>query len=158
MDTGVPQPHILNYYNCNVDTIWIMGAVVIGMIISILFLKIMLWNAIYRHFGECYPMGRLFGSGAVAHCDATTPHSTEETFVGSIASSTSPYPSLHQIVFRPLYDTIRYTLYQMQIIWITIQFRILEHWKHADRTILDMHETVDHMRRVVYDEYIRSYL
>ena len=150
-DEGV-TPHILNYYNYNVDTIWIMGMVVFGMIISIVFLKIMLWNAIYRHFGEYYPMGKMFGSSAVAHIRNTVHH--EETFVGTSASASANYPSLNHLTFRPMCDIIRHLYMGM----ITIQKRVVEYWKHADRTILDIHDTVGHMRNTVYNEYIRSYL
>ena len=156
------NPNILNYYTCNVDTIWIMVMVVICMITSIFFIKIMVWNAIYRHFGECYPMGRLFGRSAT-HCNASPsvqnslPHLRKETFVGSDSDPAS-YPSIHHIVFRPLYDMILNILFRLQTGMTTIRNRILEHWKQADRTILDVHETVEHMRNAFYHEYIRSYL
>jgi hypothetical protein len=97
-------------------------------------------------------MGKMFGSNAVAHIRNTIPH--EETFVGSSTGASANYPSLNHLIFIPMCDIIRHLYMGM----ITIQNRIAEHWKHTDRKILDIHDTVGHMRNAVYNEYIRSYL
>lgn len=155
----LPLPNILNYYTYNVDTLWTMVMVVILMIVGTLFLKIVEWNTIFRHFGKCYPMGNMLGHGAT-HC-ASVPRHIDETFVGNqvtgLESTVDKYPSLYQISIlsvRPIRDILQWMWYQLQACTRAIVF----YGKQADRMILDMHDTVQNTRTMIYNEYIRSYV
>ena len=57
----VPVIKIINYYECNIDSIWISGILVILMILFILFLKIILYIEICKIRHICHPIPFLFG-------------------------------------------------------------------------------------------------
>jgi len=157
----LPLPKILNYYTYNVDTLWTMVMVMIMMFVGILLIKLVEWNTIFRHFGKCYPMGNMLGHGAT-HC-ASVPRRLDETFVvgpghepgnGPESETDLKYPSLYQISIQPIRDIIRRIWYQLQACRRVIVF----YGQQADRMILDMHDTVQNTRSMIYNEYIRSYV
>lgn len=152
----LPLPNILNYYTYNVDTLWTMVMVVILMIVSTLFLKLVEWNTIFRHFGKCYPMGNMLGHGATRCASLPIPQHFDETFVvgPGVESTVDKYPSLYQLSVSPIQHILQWMWYQLQACTRAVVF----YGKQADRMILDMHDTVQNTRTMIYNEYIRSYV
>ena len=52
---------VINYYECNIDSIWISCIIVIIMILFIIFLKIILYSEIYKIHQVCHPIPFFFG-------------------------------------------------------------------------------------------------
>jgi hypothetical protein len=47
--------HVLNYYNCNKDSIWIASVVFLMMFVFIILLKIVVYAELYEIYGICSP-------------------------------------------------------------------------------------------------------
>jgi hypothetical protein len=153
------QPlHVLNYYTYNADTLWIMSMVIVMMIGSIVFMKLVVWNAIYRHHGACYPLGAILGT----HCIDRGGGSAKESFVSqgnrstdsALEGATTSYPSLNHIVLFPLLDLGQQGIHQGR----ALGRRLMAYWRQMDRCILDAHAITKRIYTMFYDEYIRSYL
>ena len=61
MNSEIPRIKIINYYECNIDSIWISIIIIIIMIFFILFLKIVLYSEIYNIYHICHPIPFFFG-------------------------------------------------------------------------------------------------
>lgn len=51
----------INYYECNIDSIWISIIIIIIMIFFLIFLKIILYSHIYKINRVCHPIPFFFG-------------------------------------------------------------------------------------------------
>ena len=58
---SITVPIIINYYECNIDSIWISIIIVIIMIFFLIFLKVILYSYIYKIHRVCHPIPFLFG-------------------------------------------------------------------------------------------------
>jgi len=169
-----PNVAILNYYTCNVDTLWVWGAVMILMVGTLLLLKIIVWDSIYRHHGICYPMGAILGGGA-SRCVDSRPAALPaegkegaredeptESFV-SKTPTTPPTPTTAQDAYPELVPTVvNYVEQTGSNVGRTLKSavqrtvaRVIEGWRWGDRRILDLHGQVGHLRGMVYDDYVR---
>ena len=166
---GVPNVAILNYYTCNVDTLWVWGVVVILMVGTLLLLKIIVWDSIYRHHGMCYPMGAMLGGGA-SRCVDSQPSWTEgregaredeptESFVSKTTTTTTTtqdaYPELVPTVVNYVEQTGSKVARTLKSAVQRTVARVIEGWRWGDRRILDLHGQVGHLRGMVYDDYVR---
>ncbi len=152
-----PPLHVLNYYTYNADTLWIMSMVIVMMIGSIVFLKLVVWNAIYRHHGACYPFGAILGTHCIDRGGSAKESFTSQGNRSTGATTTSPlasYPSLNHIVLFPLLDLGQQGIHQGR----ALGRRLMAYWRQMDRSILDAHAITKRIYTMFYDEYIRSYL
>lgn len=58
---NIPKSVIINYYECNIDSIWMSIIIVIIMIFFLIFLKIILYSYIYKIHRVCHPIPFFFG-------------------------------------------------------------------------------------------------
>jgi hypothetical protein len=156
---------ILNYYTCNVDTLWALGLVIILMVGTLLLLKIIVWDSIYRHHGICYPMGAILGGGA-SRCSNTDyvplatdirrqPRLPTESFVPKRDSYRAAYPELVPTVVNYVEQTGSKLARTLKTTVAKIFYSFTEGWRWGDRHILELHDQVGHLRGMVYDDYVR---